>query len=231
VELRRTNTDLDNFVYTASHDLRSPIANLEGLTNDMMYNIYERLAPDEQYLLKLLGESINKLKRTIVDLTNITRVHKEVNQSEMELSFADVFADVKSDIGSLITETKACIKTDFAIPNLTYARKNLRSILYNLVSNAIKYRNPEKELQINVSTTLEGEYIKLTVTDNGLGIRADQQHKLFSMFRRVHTHVEGSGIGLYIVKRIVENNGGYIEVESEDGKGSAFKVYFSNQVI
>ncbi|MGV3587573.1 MAG: CHASE domain-containing protein [Adhaeribacter sp.] len=229
VELRRTNTDLDNFVYTASHDLRAPIANLEGLTNDMMYNMYARLTPEEQFVLKLLRESINKLKRTIVDLTNITRVQKEVNQSQVNLSFAEVLADVKQDIQSMITESGACFKIDFAVPEIIYARKNLRSILYNLVSNAIKYRAPERKPQILVSTSQEGEYITLTVSDNGLGIRTDQQHKLFSMFRRVHTHVEGSGIGLYIVKRIVENNGGYVAVESQEGKGSTFKVFFKTQ--
>ncbi|GEO02552.1 hypothetical protein AAE02nite_02160 [Adhaeribacter aerolatus] len=230
-ELRRTNTDLDNFVYTASHDLRAPIANLEGLTNDMMYNMYARLTPDEQFVLKLLRESINKLKRTIVDLTNITRVQKEVNQDQVNLSFAETLADVKQDIQAMIAESGACIKTDFAVPEIVYARKNLRSILYNLVSNAIKYRDLKRKPEIIISTAQEEEYITLTVSDNGLGIRADQQHKLFSMFRRVHTHVEGSGIGLYIVKRIVENYGGYVTVDSTEGKGSTFKVYFKKQPI
>ncbi|KAA5539820.1 CHASE domain-containing protein [Adhaeribacter rhizoryzae] len=229
VELRRTNTDLDNFVYTASHDLRAPIANLEGLTNDMMYNLYARLAPEEQFVLRLVQESINKLKRTIVDLTNITRVQKEVDQSQINLSFAEVLADVQQDILPMIEESEACIQTDFAVPEIIYARKNLRSILYNLVSNAIKYRHLERKPLVIISTAQEEEYITLTVSDNGLGIRADQQHKLFSMFRRVHTHVEGSGIGLYIVKRIVENNGGYVTVDSQEGQGATFKVFFKKQ--
>jgi PAS domain S-box-containing protein len=229
-ELRRTNTDLDNFVYTASHDLKAPVANLEGLINDMMHSMYTKLGPDEKYLLELLQVSNNKLKRTIADLTNITRVQKEVNESEVDLAFAEVLTDILVDLQPQIEELNAHITLDLAVPEITYARKNLRSILYNLVSNALKYHDPARVPEIKIATSPEGEFIKLTVTDNGLGIRTDQQHKLFSMFKRVHTHVEGSGIGLYIVKRIVENNGGNIKVVSQPGKGSSFHVNFRKPV-
>jgi signal transduction histidine kinase len=213
-------------VYTASHDLKAPIANLEGLINDMMHSLHGKLEPDEQYLLQLLQDSNNKLKRTISDLTNITRVHKEINESEYDLSFAEVLADIMMDLKPLIDALQVKVQVQLAVPQITYARKNLRSVLYNLVSNAVKYHDPVRLPEINIATTQEGEFIKLTIADNGLGIRPDQQHKLFSMFKRVHTHVEGSGIGLYIVKRIVENNGGRIAVESQPGKGSTFTVYF-----
>ncbi|WP_026461868.1 CHASE domain-containing protein [Adhaeribacter aquaticus] len=224
-ELRRTNTDLDNFVYTASHDLKAPIANLEGLTNDIEFTFRDRMESEDKYLLELLTDSIHKLKRTVNDLTDITKVQKDLDINEEVISFDEMYEDIKGDLKGQILTSKAIIKTDFAVPEIIYARKNLRSIMYNLISNAIKYRSPERVPEVTVSTEVAGGFIRFTVKDNGLGIRDDQQHKLFSMFRRVHTHVDGSGIGLYIVKRIVENNGGKIVLESEENKGSVFSIY------
>ena len=231
VELRQTNTDLDNFVYTASHDLKAPIANLEGLTNDLKYNLQGRIEPEEHYLLELLAGSINKLKGTISDLSEITKVQKQVDEQAEPLQFACIINDVLSDLQNRIKAAGALITLELEVPELQYTRKNLRSILYNLISNAIKYRAPERVPQVKIKTAAFQDYICLTVSDNGLGIRADQHHKLFGMFKRVHTHVEGSGIGLYIVKRIVENYGGRIELESTEGVGTTFRIFFQKQTI
>ena len=131
-----------------------------------------------------------------------------------------------TDINGLVADTNASINTSFEVDAILYARKNLRSIMYNLVSNAVKYRSPDRTPEVQVNTYRQDGYVVLEVADNGLGIKPEQQHKLFSMFKRLHTHVEGTGIGLYIVKRIVENAGGHIKLESEVGKGATFKVYF-----
>ncbi|QHL88426.1 PAS domain S-box protein [Nibribacter ruber] len=231
-ELLRINNDLDNFVYTASHDLRSPLSNLEALTTALIDNASTKDEHEEdQVLLKMVAASIGKLKGTIMDLTEITKVQKNMeSQQAEELLFAEVLAGVEEDIAPMIHEAKARINASFEVPSLQYARKNLRSILYNLVSNAVKYRDPAQDPVVNLTTKREGGYIVLTVQDNGLGIRKDQQGKLFSMFRRLHSHVEGTGIGLYIVKRIIENNEGRIEVDSEPGKGTTFSVYFKDSV-
>jgi signal transduction histidine kinase len=130
------------------------------------------------------------------------------------------------DIAALITESGAVIHTDFQVQTLPYARKNLRSIIYNLLSNAIKYRSPDKNIEIFASTRETENNIVLIIQDNGLGIPEKQKHKLFAMFKRLHTHVEGSGIGLYILKRIVENYGGHVQVDSQEGEGSTFTVFF-----
>jgi signal transduction histidine kinase len=94
------------------------------------------------------------------------------------------------------------------------------------LTNAIKYRSPDRAIEINITSVQQDSFILLSFADNGLGIPAEQIEKIFLMFKRVHTHVEGSGIGLYIVKRIIENNGGRIEVESEPGRGTTFNMYF-----
>jgi signal transduction histidine kinase len=109
---------------------------------------------------------------------------------------------------------------------ISFSPKNLRSIVYNLLSNAIKYRSPDRPLLIHIGCyELPGSWV-LEVTDNGLDMDLSQESKIFAMFKRLHTHVEGSGIGLYIVKKIIDNAGGKIAVESEVDKGSVFRVYF-----
>ncbi|MFB9861750.1 CHASE domain-containing protein [Rufibacter immobilis] len=225
-ELLRINNDLDNFVYTASHDLRSPLANLEGLTTALLETVEGKEDSEEYFLLHMVTSSIAKLKGTIHDLTEITKVQKDFDSQAEVLSFAEVLAGVEEDIAPLIQEAGAKLETSFEVKNLRFARKNLRSILYNLVSNAVKYRDPERKSKVTIKTQRQDGHVVLTVADNGLGIREDQQEKLFTMFRRFHSHVEGTGIGLYIVKRIIENNGGQIAVTSEPGQGTTFTVYF-----
>jgi signal transduction histidine kinase len=225
-ELKRINNDLDNFIYTASHDLKAPISNLEGLINLLEMKTGSKLHEPERRIIALIEASVAKLKRTIVDLTEITKVQKELHAEAESVLLQEVLKDVEMDVSQLIEESDARIYTHFEVPSIRFARKNIRSILYNLLTNAIKYRSPERTIQINIHSVQQNSYILLSFADNGLGIQADQIEKIFLMFKRVHTHVEGSGIGLYIVKRIIENNGGKIEVESEPGKGTTFNMYF-----
>jgi signal transduction histidine kinase len=224
-QLRKVNTDLDNFIYTASHDLRSPIANLEGLVTLLSKSLENKLDEDERTMFNMMQKAVNRFKSTISDLTQIISIDKDFAEGSEALYFSDLIEHVQIDIGQLMRESGAVVTLDAQVPSILFARKNLRSIIYNLLINAIKYRSPEKQLQIHIKTRQEGEYIVLSIQDNGLGIRADQKDKLFAMFHRVHTHIEGTGIGLYVVKRIVENNKGKIEVDSEVGKGTTFHVY------
>jgi signal transduction histidine kinase len=225
-ELLRINNDLDNFVYTASHDLKSPIANIEGLVTLLRDILQGKMDAEDEKVLDMVTNSVNKLKQTIGDLTEITKVQKDLQSKLEPLKFNETLHDVLSDINGLVDETGTRIKIDFDVDAILYARKNLRSIMYNLVSNAVKYRSPDRTPEVQVKTYRQDGYVVLEVADNGLGIKTEHQHKLFSMFKRLHTHVEGTGIGLYIVKRIIENNGGRIKVESEVGKGTTFRVYF-----
>ncbi|MBW3544796.1 MAG: PAS domain S-box protein, partial [Bacteroidetes bacterium] len=223
-ELTRINTDLDNFIYTASHDLRSPIVNLESLIALLNKGLSEKLESEHQQLLNMMTTSIARLKRTIDALTDITRIQKE-DELQEKLLFEDVLNEVKLDLESQLQESGASLNLDLQVPSIYFVPHNLRSILYNLLSNALKYRDPDKPLQISIATYAEGVYTVLSIKDNGLGISSANQKKLFSMFKRFHSHVKGSGIGLYLIKRIVENVGGKIEAESEEGVGSTFRLY------
>jgi len=225
-ELERTNVDLDNFVYRASHDLKAPISNIEGLTLLLQGQLEDRLEPDEKKLLDMIELSLNKLKTTIIDLTEISKVQKDQEFLEESISFDEIVKEVTDDLWQLIAAAGADFHTDFHISHIMYAYTNLRSILYNLISNAIKYKHPDRLPEIYITSTLHDGRVVLSVTDNGLGISHADYDKIFTMFKRLHAHVEGSGIGLYITRRIVENCRGKITVESEPGLGTTFKVFF-----
>ena len=224
-ELIKTNTDLDNFLYLASHDLKTPISNIEGLLNAF----FNEVKIDEEYeqMVEMMFTSVDRFKKTILELTEISKVHKD-DQHELELlELDDIFKEVTADIKDLINRKKAIIKTEFKIPAVRYYRKILRSTIYNLLSNAIKYSDGKRTPEIVISTGKINKSDYLKVEDNGLGLTQENLQKIFKMFNRIYTHEEGSGIGLYIVKRMMENVGGKIEVESERGKGSTFMVYLN----
>jgi two-component system sensor histidine kinase/response regulator len=227
-ELIRVNNDLDNFIYTASHDLKAPIANIEGLLTALFkeFNI-----TDKEYLKikEMTVLSINRFKSTIQDLTKISIVQKENSEDVETVMFKELLDEVKLNIKNNIEKSNAQLIIDLGISEIKFSRKNMRSILYNLISNAVKYSSTERLPIINISTRKTDKDIILSVSDNGLGMNPAYQHKLFGMFKRLHDHVEGSGIGLYIVKRIIENNGGRIEVKSELDVGTTFNLYFKTK--
>lgn len=230
-QLTRTNIDLDNFIYTASHDLKAPISNIEGLINIMVDSLPEHLVVAEglDEVLEMIRESIRRFKRTIDHLTEVVKLQKENNQEVVRVNLEQVLEEVKLDLAPQLKAAGATIDADLKdCSGINFTQKNLRSIVYNLVSNAVKYHSPDRRPLIKIRCRPAGDYILLTVQDNGLGMALDENTKLFTMFTRLHDHVEGSGIGLYMVKKIVENAGGRIDVESEVGKGTTFNVYFKN---
>jgi PAS domain S-box-containing protein len=225
-ELNKINNDLDNFVYTASHDLRSPVVNLEGLVMALKKQQEKPDSHDPRALIGMMETSISKLNRTIRDLTEITKAQKGLEEAREKVSIRTVLEDIKADLHTSIAEAQPVFIEKLQVESITYAPRNLRSILYNLLTNALKYRS-DRRLEISISTYRDGEYVVLCIQDNGLGLSEKQLPKLFSMFKRMHTHVEGTGIGLYIIKRIVENSGGKIEVSSELHQGTRFAVYLA----
>ncbi|MEJ8802798.1 sensor histidine kinase [Pontibacter sp. H249] len=226
-ELLATNADLDNFVYSASHDLKAPIHNIEGLVHALMDCLPADLlaSEDVQQLTSHIQSSVNRFKKVVLDLTKVATIQREANEDVSTINLNQVIEETLLDFKPEIVSSGATFEmhlTQEAAVN--FSEKNIRSIIYNLISNALKYKSPVRTPRITISTETTPEHLILTITDNGLGIKISDKDKMFSMFKRLHDHVEGSGIGLYIVKKIIENAGGRIEVESELEKGTTFKV-------
>ncbi|MHC2991627.1 histidine kinase [Pontibacter sp. HJ8] len=227
-ELTRVNKDLDNFVYTASHDLKAPINNIEGLMVALDETLQETGQDQQEVapIMQMIHDAIGRFKNTLQDLTEVAKVQYEETAGYESISFKEILEDVKLNIKDLIRKYDATITDDFSqVPDIVFSRKNLRSIIYNLVSNSIKYSSPDRKPEIAITTSRGEGFTLFSVRDNGLGIKKQDQQKVFGMFKRLHAHVEGTGVGLAIVKRIVENCDGNIEFDSEIDSGTVFKVY------
>jgi PAS domain S-box-containing protein len=228
--LTRTNADLDNFIYTASHDLKQPISNIEGLLR-----LLEELLPDavrrEELVAPVLSRmqgAVERFTRTISHLTEVSKLQAEFDQPPVLVALGAVVEDVRQDLLPQLTAAGA--RLDVAVADCeprVFSQKNLRSIIYNLLSNSIKYRAPDRPLVVRLTCApATGERLVLKVADNGLGLEQGQQGRLFQLFQRLHTHVEGTGLGLYMVKKIVENAGGTITVASQANVGTTFTLSF-----
>jgi PAS domain S-box-containing protein len=228
-QLTRTNVDLDNFIYTASHDLKAPITNIEGLLYLLKKTLPAEVRSNELVasVLDRMHGSVERFTRTISHLTDVTKLQTEFAQPAEILVLADVVEDVRQDLLPQLTAagTQFTVAVDDCRPRV-FSEKNLRSILYNLLSNALKYRHAGRQPQIHVGCATEDNQLVLKVQDNGLGVSEWQQARLFQLFQRLHTHVEGSGMGLYMVKKIVENAGGTIDVQSQVDEGTTFTIRF-----
>ncbi|MCR5888833.1 hybrid sensor histidine kinase/response regulator [Hymenobacter sp. J193] len=226
--LARTNADLDNFVYAASHDLRQPVHNLRGLFDEL-----RRTAtfhdPEEAEVLRLVDESLRALVTTITDLAHVVQVEQLPGEQLAEtVDLADLTADILQALRPQMVAAEADIQTDFAeLPEVEYVRSNLRTVLLNLATNAIKYRYPDRTPQVWVRSRLQDGKPVLEVQDNGLGINLEKHGaELFQLFRRFHPQAgEGTGVGLFLVNRLVQATGGHIEVESQEGEGTMFRVF------
>jgi PAS domain S-box-containing protein len=229
-QLRRTNVDLDNFIYTASHDLKAPITNIEGLLHALQQQLPADAQQDDvSFILAMMQGAVERFKTTIDHLTEVSKLQKEHDQPVVNVHLGDVIEGVRLDLLPLLEESQAQLVVAVEdCPMLSFSEKNLRSVVYNLLSNALKYRSPDRPAQVQIRCRTEAGYTVLEVQDNGLGLDLSRERQLFAMFQRYHTHVEGSGIGLYMVKKMVENAGGKIEVKSQVGVGSTFSVFFRN---
>lgn len=225
-KLSRINADHDTFIYSVSHDLKGPLSNLNSLVSFLKDSVALQTKEDLE-IMDMIIVSITNLNQIITELSDITKIEKEIDLFE-NINLKDLLKEVESGMKDILVKSKAKINLDLKEPEVPFSKKNLRSILFNLLNNAIKYMAPDRTPEVTIKTEKSGDFILLSIRDNGLGIPENKIRKIFGMFQRAHTHNEGSGVGLYLVKKIITNAGGDIEVESELGKGSVFKVYFKN---
>ena len=228
-QLTRANVDLDNFVYTASHDLKAPITNVEGLLQALLMELPPtvRDGTEVRPLLAMMQDSVDRFQHTIELLTDVSRLQRTLAAPTEPVDLVAVVEAVRLDLLPLIRAGGAQIETDLAAcPEVIFSEKNLRSVVYNLLSNALKYHHPNRSPLVYISSRAEARHDVLSVQDNGLGLDPTQEERIYGMFQRLHDHVDGSGIGLYMVKKMVENAGGHLVLRSVPGEGATFEVHF-----
>jgi len=224
-ELRQANEELEEFTYIATHDLKSPLASIKGHL-EIIRNEVGRSNIMADRSIHWIEDSIENAENKIQNIIDIAKIK---NTKAEEYSKIDLFTLVNKVKEGLTTEQKSQVES-FSINANEYIqvvsnKYYLETIINNLVSNAIKYRKHGEKVEINVDLSKKITGIQLIIRDNGLGIdMAKDKLKLFKMFHRIHDHVEGSGIGLYLSSKMVENLGGKMEVESELGRGTTFVI-------
>lgn len=225
-QLTFQNKNLEDFAYIVSHNLRSPVAALLGLTS---------LAESKKDNPELLDQVLDRMRLSAEELDTIIKDLNIILTAKRNSGQEKEWVDLTKLLHSIVNLQKHDIdlvngKVLFDLDGIDklYAIKGyLHNIFFNLISNGFKYRSPDRDPVVLVSANRKGNRIQIEVKDNGIGIDLDQfGNKLFSLYQRFHSHVEGRGIGLYLVRSQVENMGGHITVESELGKGTSFYIYF-----
>jgi signal transduction histidine kinase/tetratricopeptide (TPR) repeat protein len=224
-ELIRYNNQLEQFAFTVSHNLRGPIARLMGLTN-LLLTTQEN--EQRNFMLTKVAESSIELDEVIKDLVKILDIKYSTQLMIEPIDLHDRAKKTLTSLEHVVKKSNTSVIIDFSeVNDIQSVGAYIDSILYNLISNAIKYRSPNRPCEIILTTKLQNNSITLIVKDNGIGIDLERYGgQLFGLYRRFNTHIEGKGIGLYLVKAQVESLNGSIEVSSAVNEGTTFIVTF-----
>ncbi|HKG05616.1 MAG TPA: ATP-binding protein [Pedobacter sp.] len=209
---------------TIAHDIKNPITSL-GLTIELLKKLPEKGMSRFPVLLSNVENSLVKMKDIIADLVQSRWQNKRYEALEELLDLQNILEDVRLTLAPQLKEAHAVLTFDIGPSELIFARRKLRSVLYNLVSNALKYQDGSRAPRILIKSFLKKGYLVITVTDNGIGIDKQQLRFIFEKYHRVSNDVEGNGVGLYLVKQILETAGGKVTVKSTPGEGSVFSVF------
>lgn len=219
--LLRRNRDLEQFANIVSHNIRSPLANIMGLSRLLNIGLSEE---DKQTALSGINTSAKKLEGVIKDLSEVLQIRKSNNGLRVEIDLDSLVEDICLSISALIERKNGKIICDFAgAPVIQGVRSYLSSIILNLITNALKYSRPEIAPIITIKSSTQDNILTLCVSDNGIGIDLEKHGTdMFGLYKRFNDTVEGKGLGLYMVKTQTEALNGKIEVESQLGVGTTF---------
>ena len=223
-DLRRSNADLEQFAYIASHDLQEPLRMVSSYTDLLAHRYREQLDERADKYIHYITDGAKRMQRLITDLLTYSRVGSQGVQTT-PVNLAGVVKSVLDSLARLIQETGATIDVG-ELPTVTGDEVQLMQLFQNLIGNAIKFRS-ERPPRVTIAAVQCDDRWRVSVRDNGIGIEMRFAERIFQMFQRLHEkeRYEGSGIGLSIAKRIVERHGGRIWLESAVGEGTTF--YFT----
>lgn len=224
MELERSNRELEQFAYIASHDLQEPLRMVGSYVQLIEQRYKGKLDQDADEFIKYAVDGANRMKQLIVDLLNYSKINRQMPATELNLN--DLLAEVLDNLKAIVLDSKANIVIE-ELPVITADKTQMVQVFQNLISNAIKFQPKGNLPEIKISAEKKVDEWLFSISDNGIGIDKRYHEKVFVIFRQLHSKAmyNGTGIGLAVVKKIVERHGGTIWFESELGKGTTF--YFT----
>lgn len=237
LELKKINVELESFAYIASHDLQEPLRKIQTYSDRIIDKEEANLSDAGKEYFRRLQSAAARMQSLINDLLDYSRTNNP-SASPEPTSLDSILGEVINEFKDVISEKAAVIKSAplGVLPVIPY---QFRQVLQNLIGNSLKFARPELAPLITISKEIKkggdlipqlapnSDYVHLTFADNGIGFDNQYRHRIFEMFQRLNgrSEYEGTGIGLAIVNKIVENHNGYISAESEPNKGSTFNIY------
>ncbi len=221
-ELERSNQELEQFAYVASHDLQEPLRTISRFTELIKHRYGDEMPGDANEFMDYTVDGAKRMQALVDDLLAFSRVGTQGREFE-DVDLKAVVKQVKLGLDAAIQDNKATITQD-KLPVIRGDRAQIAQVYQNLLTNAMKFRHGRRLPKIHLGAKLEGKEWVLSVADNGIGIPEDQHDRIFVIFQRLHgrEEYEGTGIGLAVVKKIIERHGGRIWVESTPKKGTTF---------
>ncbi|MFH0774574.1 MAG: ATP-binding protein [bacterium] len=226
-ELKEVNRELDSFVYTASHDLKEPLRGIENFSKFLLQDYWDKIDDQGKNYLQRISGGANRMKNLIDDLLTLSRITR-TKRPYTSCDVGEIAKESARRIESINEEKGVQLRIREDLPFIYGDKIKLLEVFYNLISNAIKYNDKEKPIiEIDCPIPQPKDEVIIWVKDNGIGIDNRYYDEIFKIFKRLHTQQEyggGTGAGLAIVKRIIEEHNGRIWVESELSKGSKFYI-------
>ncbi|QHT68886.1 hypothetical protein GXP67_20650 [Rhodocytophaga rosea] len=229
-EIIAYNQQLEQFAFAAAHNLRSPVARILGL-GEVLRLVSGK--EEEKDIINHILSSVTTLDRVIKDLNVILEIKSNINAQLSKVDFNEEIKFIQANLEKEMMDAQCEITTSFEeAPSVVSVKAYVDSILFNLLSNALKYRSAERQLQLKLRTFNTEDFICLEIADNGIGIDLQTYGKdVFSLYKRFNTHTEGKGLGLYLVKMQATALGGRAEVSSIPNQGTTFRIYFKNHSV
>jgi light-regulated signal transduction histidine kinase (bacteriophytochrome) len=236
--LARSNQELEQFAYVASHDLQEPLRKIQTFSGFILNRDYEELSPSAKDNFNRMQSAANRMQKLIEDLLVFSRTSTE-SKIFIKTDLNKLLQQVKEDLMVQISKTDAVIHSE-VLPALNVIPLQFQQLFQNLISNALKFHTTHEQPQITITSREvdaadipgkvnlpEKKYIRISFEDNGIGFESEFSDKIFQLFQRLHGRAEypGTGIGLAICKKIMENHRGFILATGTPGSGARFDVY------
>lgn len=229
-ELELKNAELERFTYTVSHDLKSPLITIRGFLGYLHKNAHqgntERLSSD----IKRISDATEKMHRMLNELLDLSRIGRVANEKQ-NVPFQEIVEDALQRVEGQLKEKQVRVTVGSDLPIVCVDRERMVEVIQNLVDNASKFPGGQPKPQIEIGCETRAENVVFFVRDNGIGIRREFHERIFGLFDKLNADTEGTGVGLALVKRIIEVHGGKIWVESEQGAGATFYFTLENTKI